>query len=101
VLEDVVKDTINTEEPTVEDVKDIVPDVEMPNIVPNVSSQEPYGTETVLDHAQEDIITEMVIVSENHKSGENITEESSKTLTETFSSELNSGPSMIITSDMP
>ena len=101
MLEDVAKDTIKKEEPTVKDVKDTAPDVEMEDIVPDVSSQDSYGTETVLDHAQEDIETKTVIVSENLLFVEDITEESSKTLTETCSSELNSGPSMIITSDMP
>lgn len=100
VLEDVPKDTIELK-PTVEDVKDTAPNVEMENIVPNVSSQDSYGPETVLDHAQEDMLEETVIVSEDHLVSTNITEESSKTLTETCSSELNSGPSMIITSDMP
>ena len=101
MLEDVAKDTIKKEEPTVKDVKDTAPDVEMPDIVPDVSSQDSYGTETVLDHAQELIMEETDIVSEDHQVSTNITEESSKTLTETCSSELNSGPSMIITSDMP
>lgn len=100
VLEDVPKDTIEIK-PTVEDVKDTAPNVEMENIVPNVSSQDSYGTETVLDHAQELIMEETDIVSEDHLVSTNITEESSKTLTETCSSELNSGPFMIITSDMP
>lgn len=101
MLKDVAKDTTLKDQLIVSDVKDTVPNVEMPNIVLNVSSQEPYGIETVLDHAQEVTITETVIVSEDHQLSTNITEESSKTLTETCSSELNSGPSMIITSDMP
>lgn len=101
MLKDVAKDITIKDQLIVTDVKDTVPNVEMPNIVLNVSSQEPYGIETVLDHAQEIIITETVIVSENQYLSPNITEESSKTLTETCSSELNSGPSMIITSDMP
>lgn len=100
MLKDVAKDTSLLEIPTVEDVKDIVHIVEMENIVPNVSSQDSYGPETVLDHAQEDIMEETVIVSENQLVSTDITEQSSKTLTETCSSELNSEPSMITTSDM-
>jgi len=102
VLKDVQEDTLPDQEHTVKDVKDTAPNVEMPNIVLNVSSQDTYGTKTVLDHAQEDMDQRMVSVLKSNTLGwKNSTEESSKTLTETLSSELDSGPSMIITSDMP
>lgn len=69
VLKDVEEDTLPKVELTVSDVKDTAPHVEMPNIVLNVSSQDTYGTETVLDHAQEDMDQRTVTVLKSNTLG--------------------------------
>jgi len=101
VLKDVQKVTSNINKLTVEDVKDIVPNVNLLLIVTIVSSQDTYMLTTVLELAQKEWYQRMVIVLKDQTQYTNFTEESSKTLTETLSSELNSGPSMITTSVMP
>jgi len=100
VLKDVEKVTINTKTLTVKDVKDTVPNVNLRLIVTSVSSQDTYMLTIVLEHAQKVSYQRMVIVSKDQTQYSNITEESSKMLTETLSSELYSGPFMIITSVM-
>jgi len=100
VLQDVQKDTSEKEVPVI-DVKDTALNVNLKLIVTTVMSQDTYGEITVSDHAQEDTCQKTVIVSSDQTQLENFTEESSKTLTEMLSSELDSIQSMIYTSVMP
>lgn len=69
MLKDVQEDSMPKEETTVIDVKDTAPNVEVPPIVLNVSSQDTYGTKTVLDHAQEDMDQRMVSVLKSNMLG--------------------------------
>lgn len=101
MFQDVQKVSTKKETLTVTDVKDTALNVNLPLIVTIVSSQDTYMPTTVSEHAQEITYQRTVIVSKNQTQYGNSTEESSKTLTETLSSELNSGLSMIITSVMP
>jgi len=101
VLKDVEKVTINTKILTVKDVKHTVPNVNLRLIVTSVSSQDTYMLTIVLEPVQKVSYQRMVIVSKDQTQYWNITEESSKMLTETLSSELNSGPFMIMPSVMP